>query len=108
MLVRGLISLVLVILAGYGVYEVSPLIRGPVITLSTPSFTTSPDGILTVAGLASHTQSVMLDGAPLPIDEAGQFSRLIVLPSGGAILTVTASDRFGRSVSERIAVMVPY
>lgn len=107
MLVRGLISLVLVILAGYGMFEAAPLIRGPVLTLQTPEFLYSEDGFVTITGTATHATALTLNDGPLPIDEEGYFSRLIVLPRGGAILSLSASDRFGRAVSKRITVTVP-
>lgn len=107
MLVRGAISLVLVILAGYGMFEAAPLLRGPVLTLSSPVYASAPDGFFTVEGSATHAESLTLNGAPLLIDEEGRFSCLMLLPSGGAILSITAEDRFGRTVTKRIAVAVP-
>ena len=108
MLIRGAIALVLLLLLGYGLMEAWPLLSGPSITLSSPiSGTTSPDGFVTVAGTARRVSSLALDGAPLLIDEHGAFSRLIVLPRGGAILTLTATDRFDRTASTEASVYVP-
>lgn len=107
MLVRSLISLVLVILAGYGMFEAAPLLRGPVLTLTSAPYAYADDGFYAIEGSASHAESVTLNGGPLLIDEEGRFSRLMLLPSGGAILTVTAEDRFGRTVTKRLSVAVP-
>ncbi|MBP6860268.1 MAG: hypothetical protein KBC38_01755 [Candidatus Pacebacteria bacterium] len=107
MLVRGAISLVLVLLAGYGFFEAAPLLRGPQLTLDAGSYANTVDGFITVAGTASHTQSLSLNGAPLLIDEEGRFQKTLLLPSGNAILTLTAGDRFGRMVAKRLEVSVP-
>jgi hypothetical protein len=48
-----------------------------------------------------------LDGSPLLIDEKGHFSTELVLPVGGAILSLTATDRFGKTESVRRTIFVP-
>ncbi len=107
MLVRGAISLVLVLLAGYGFFEAAPLIRGPRIDLDTGLYAGSADGFFTISGTAIHTQSLSLNGASLLIDEEGRFGKTLLLPSGNAILTLEAGDRFGRTVARRLEVSVP-
>jgi len=108
MLTRSLIAVVLVILVGYGALEAAPLLAGPDLVLTTPlEGSTARDGMVEVTGVATRVNSLSLNGAPLLIDEAGNFSRLIVLPRGSAILTLTASDRFGRSITKETSVYVP-
>jgi hypothetical protein len=67
----------------------------------------SADGSVMISGLALRTETLWLDGAPLLIDEKGAFATSLLLPSGGAILSLTATDRFGHEVTERRAVYVP-
>ena len=108
MLVRGAIGLVLILLLGYGFMEARPLISGPSLSVTSPvDGTTSPDGFVTVAGTVERVSSLTLDGAPLLIDEHGAFSRVIVLPRGGAILSLTATDRFGRTITKQESVYAP-
>lgn len=108
MRVRGAIAIVLLILLGYGAIEALPLISGPSLALSSPTDgTSSPDGLVTVSGTAKRVTGLSLDGDPLLIDEKGDFSRLIVLPRGGAILTLTATDRFNRTITRQLSVYVP-
>ena len=108
MLVRGAIALVLLLLLGYGAIEARPLILGPSLTLTSPKDgETSPDGLLTVSGVARRVSSLTVNGDPTLIDENGAFSRLLVLPKGGAILTFTATDRFGRTITKQESVYVP-
>ncbi len=108
MLLRFVTALALVILLGYGAFKAAPLVAGPHIALSSPatgqSFT---DGFVKVSGTAFHTENLTLDGAPLLIDEQGRFATTLVLPHGGAILTLTATDRFGKSERVTRTIFVP-
>jgi hypothetical protein len=98
---------VLLLVAGYGLIKAWPLLSGPDIRISTPGKNAAlPDGFLSLSGTAVHTQTLLLDGAPLLIDESGHFQTDLVLPHGNAILTLTATDRFGRSTSEQRTVSV--
>ena len=108
MLIRGAIALALLLLFGYGLIEAYPLISGPSLTVTSPiNGYTSTDGFVTVAGKAARVSSLSLNGDPLLIYENGAFSRFIVLPKGGAILSLTATDRFGRSITKQESVYVP-
>jgi hypothetical protein len=98
----------LVLLAGYGVFKAVPLLSGPEITLSSPTEGQSfAGGFALIEGTASHTENLSLNGAPLLIDAKGHFSTTLVLPHGGAILSLTATDRFGKSESVRRTIFVP-
>ena len=107
-MLRLFTAIALIILLGYGFIEARPLLAGPELTLLTPaSGTTSSDGFFTIAGNAKRSVALTLDGAPLLVDEQGDFSKIIVLPRGGAILTVVATDRFGRTITKQESVYVP-
>lgn len=109
MATKGIIALVLVALLGYGVLEARHLIAGPSIELTVPSdYTSFPDGFIRISGRARNTENLSLNGGPLLIDEKGQFEETIELARGGSgILSLTATDRFGRSVTERRTIFIP-
>lgn len=101
----GLVILVLVL---YGAVKAWPLIEGPDIHWDTPvAYTSSPDGFITVSGVARNTEALYLDNGLLPIDTEGRFSKDLTLPPGGAILTLVARDRFGRTTTETRTVYSP-
>ena len=107
MIVRVLTALILVVVVLYGLHEAWPLISGPQITLTSPKNGESFDtGFIIISGTAVHTQGVSLDGGPLLTDQTGHFQSTLTLPPGGAILTITGTDRFGRSVSEQRTIFV--
>ena len=108
MLTKSAVGVVLLILLGYGAMEAWPLIKGPTLTLTSPTpGAVSEDGIVSVSGVAERITALTLNGAQVLPDEQGHFSRLIVLPRGGAILEATASDRFGRTITKQVSVYVP-
>lgn len=105
--IRFLATLTLIIVAGYGLIKAWPLLSGPELVLTSPTLgAVSPDGFITVSGKALHTQSLSLDGGPLLLDEQGNFSRTLLLPRGGVILSLTATDRFGRTTSKQPALLI--
>lgn len=107
MVQRVIIGVVLLALAGYGLMEARPLLLGPRIVLASPApGMESADGFVTVAGTAYRTQSLSLNGGPLLIDNSGKFYQILTPPSGGAILSLTATDRFGRTHSVERTVIV--
>ncbi len=107
MSLRLIAAFVLLILAGYGVVAAWPILSGPSITIAAPSaHETVADGTIVIEGRAHHTETLWLNGAPLLMDESGAFRTSLTLPSGGAILSLTATDRFEREITERRAVFV--
>jgi len=105
---RIAIAVILVILVGYGAFKAAPLLTGPEISLSSPTDGENfPDGFVLIKGTSIHTEKLSLDGGPLLIDEKGAFSTSLVLPHGGAILSLTATDRFGKTKTVTRSVFVP-
>jgi len=101
----GAIGILLLLVVGYGFLKAIPLISGPRIDIATLS--TNPDGLTTLSGTAVHTETLSLNGGTLLIDGNGAFSKTLTLPRGSAILTLTATDRFGRSRTTERAVVTP-
>ncbi len=105
---RYFIGAVLLILLGYGLVEAWPLIAGPKLVISSPINNASfPGGIVNVQGTAARAALLTLDGEPLLHDQNGNFSSTLTFPEGGSILTFSATDRFGRHVTETRTIFVP-
>lgn len=108
MLVKTLIGVVLVVLLGYGLIEAEPLLVGPTLTISTPqNGALVAGGIVAVAGKATRTVSLTLDGAPLLSDQDGSFATTLAFPEGDSILTIVAKDRFGKTITQTRTISVP-
>ena len=105
---RTLITVVLVILVGYGFIEAWPLIAGPTLTIESPSDNSAfPGGIVEVQGKAGRIALLTLDGAPMLHEANGTFSSTLTFPHGGSILTFIATDRFGRQITTTRNIFVP-
>jgi len=99
-------ALLLALVVGYGLIKAWPLVRGPYIRLNSEVVGATP-GVVTFSGRAHNTETLTLNGGILLIDGEGDFTKTLTLPPGGVILSLTATDRFGRSVYERRAVWAP-
>jgi len=106
MFIRYSAALVLILVLGYGLIKAWPLVSGPEIRLN-PDIPGNAPGVVTISGRALHTETLYLNGGILLIDDRGNFEKTLTLPAGSAILSLTATDRFGRSVYERRTVLVP-
>jgi hypothetical protein len=99
---------VLTLLLGYGLIKAFPLISGPHIRIDSPlPYSSIPGGEITLAGQARNTETLVVNGGVLLIDEEGRFRTVLTLPAGGAILSLTAEDRFGRSVTKQVTLHTP-
>lgn len=93
----------------YGFIEARSLLAGPSIFIDSPTDNAPfPGGIVSVHGRASRAAEITLNGAKLLHDQNGGFSSTLTFPTGGTILTFTATDRFGRTVSETRSIFVPF
>jgi len=107
-MLRTITAIALVLLVGYGVLKAFPLLSGPHITITSPADGQSfGDGFVKISGTALRTENLALNDAPLLIDEKGHFSTTLVLPHGGAILSLTATDRFGKTKQLKRTIFVP-
>lgn len=102
---RTIAAVFLLVLLGYGAVAAWPILTGPQIKIASPGdYETLPGGEVRLEGRALHTETLWLNGAPLLMDESGHFAASLTLPRGGAILSLTATDRFGREITERRSV----
>jgi len=105
---RYLLVITLFILVSYGLVEAWPLITGPSLSIESPKDGEPfQDGIVTVRGQASRVALLSLNGAPVLHDEQGYFETTLTFPRGASILTLIATDRFGRTVTATRSIFVP-
>jgi hypothetical protein len=111
-MIRTLTLCMLAVALLYGLFKAEPLIAGPNINLTIvpqglPGNTSSGPAFTTLSGIATHTESLRLNGATLLIDKEGNFQKTLTLPHGNVILSLTATDRFGRTRSVERTLLSP-
>ena len=108
MLVRILVAVIVIGALGYGFLKAEPLLRGPAVTLVSPKDGERvPEGVVTVSGIASRAESLSVNGKVVLMREDGAFQTTLVLPRGSAILSITATDRFDRTITKQVTVFAP-
>lgn len=108
MILRSAIVLALGALLVYGLVKGYPLLRGPELAIESPvNGATAEGGFIVLQGTAHRADTLTLNGGPLLMDKEGHFYKELPLPRGGAILSLTAHDRFGREITEERSVFVP-
>jgi hypothetical protein len=100
-------SLLLVVLIGYGAFEARKLWEGPRITIESPldGSATSTSAIV-VSGEAENISFLTINDAPAFTDESGHFTQVLSPPLGYTVVTVAATDRFGRRASKTVSLQV--
>lgn len=104
---RLFVVLVVLVVLVYGLFEARQLIAGPTITIASPkdgSATSSP--AIIIEGVARNISFLTINDAPAYTDEEGRFYEVLTPPPGYTMVTVAASDRFGREVRKGVAITV--
>lgn len=102
---RVLVVLAVVIVVGYSYFVLYGLLRGPRIILSTPEdgfSTTTP--FISISGVAIHSNNLTINGAATPLDLDGNFRSQLILAPGYNIMTITAQDRYNRTVEKNLEI----
>ncbi|OGC81090.1 hypothetical protein A2943_01445 [Candidatus Adlerbacteria bacterium RIFCSPLOWO2_01_FULL_51_16] len=102
---RGLFTVAVLLLLGYGLFEAWRLLEGPQLSILSPvdgSATSSP--AILIEGTAKNIAFLTINDKPSYTDETGHFRQLLSVPPGYTVVTVAATDRFGRRASESVSI----
>ncbi len=104
-----IITLSVLFLIGYGVFNSRFLIAGPEVTVS--GLDSSGTSIQTASrnfslrGTATHSSYITVNDRPISVDEWGNFSEKLLLSNGISIIDIYARDKFGKEVRKKIDVV---
>ncbi len=101
----SLITLLLVGIVGYAYFRSRDAIWGTSITASVSDGTVLDSKLLTLTGNAPHTSRFTVNNRELLLDKNGDFTDTLLLQDGYNILTLEASDKFGRVKSKVIRLV---
>jgi hypothetical protein len=93
----------LVLTAGYGLFEARALIQGPLLRVSNPTPGAQlTSALFTVTGNATNISRLSINGRQVTVDPTGRFSEKLATPEGYGVVLVEAENRFGRTSQERV------
>ena len=102
-----LFFIVLVVILLYGLFQARNLILGPVIVVKTPlNGTTTTEKVLKIEGNARNIAFIRLNGRQIFVDDLGAFREELILSSGYNIITLNATDKFGRSTKKVLEIIL--
>lgn len=103
---KTLLSLLVLLIVGYTGFNSRFLLQGPEIELEHPEETvTTDDNTFYLRGKVLHSSFISVNGRPIFIDEAGNFSEKLLLSSGISIIDIYAKDKFGKETRKKIDVL---
>lgn len=95
------------LLSGYGLFEARKLIDGPDITILSPLDGAATSSVaVTITGTAENISFLTINDAPSYTDEHGVFVYRFSPPAGYTVITVAATDRFGRRAHKQVSITV--
>lgn len=107
LIIRILTILGILIVVGYSFFALKDVLRGPRIDIETPQSgysTTTP--MIGVSGRVFRGNLFFINNATTTIDLEGNFSEQLLLSSGYNIMTLEARDRYGRTSTETIEMVL--
>jgi len=100
------IGLFLIILIGYGIFELWNYMTGPQILISTPQNGIAvSESLITIEGQVKNTKIITLDDRPIVVDQQGNFKESMLLAYGYNTLILKAEDQFGKKTEQRLQIV---
>ena len=104
------ISALILVAVGIGVYvffQGYDLIRGPVLEVHMPTNGASfEEPLVEITGLAKNISFIYLNNNQIFVDSKGNFSQKLLLLPGYNIITLRATDKFGREVRQELHLIL--
>jgi hypothetical protein len=101
-----IISIFLICLFGYGIFEIWNYATGPKIIVSSPkNGVTVSESLVSVQGQGKNIKEISLNDRAIVVDETGNFKEDILLSYGYNILKLQAEDRFGKETEQKLQIV---
>ncbi|MES2213752.1 MAG: hypothetical protein V4473_02875 [Patescibacteria group bacterium] len=101
------VSIVIIVIAGYSLFQAQKLIRGPIIDIYTPeNGVTFTSPLIEISGRARNISYINLDDRKIFTDKDGYFKEKFVLSPGRNVIKLDAEDKFKTSRQKLIQVVL--
>ena len=103
------IAIIAGLIIAYAIWRSLNYARGPVIEIFQPTNGSSiASSTVVINGRADRVNSLKLNGDTISVDEKGNFSQTLIVFPGLNIITLDASDQFGRSTRTELQLVGTY
>lgn len=92
-------TLAVVLICGYSFYAILPYLLGP----SLEARAITEDGLTTITGNAVRVSYLSINDMSVSLAEDGSFSEKRAYPPGYTAVTISAKDRFGRTIKKTLS-----
>lgn len=100
---RSIVLLIALFILGYAGTRTFAFIRGPVLKVDYPQdYLVVRQPLISVQGTAARIATLHINGREIFTNEEGVFEDRLLVPPGYSIMTLTAQDQFGRSITKTI------
>ena len=102
-----IVSLVVILIIGYSLFQARNLMRGPELYITSPTLGgTVHSPLVTIAGTADNISFITLNDRQIFVNSNGNFNEQLLLAPGYNVWTLSAKDKFGRIVSKKIELVL--
>ena len=101
---RSLVIGFVIGLAGFALYRFSPLLRGVDFALNAESPQISTVPLFTLSGRVARASTLMINGRAVDMSKTNQFKDTVLLLPGFNVITLNATNKFGKESSHTIRV----
>ncbi len=106
-IIRFFSAIIVLLILGYSLFEARKIIEGPQLTINSPSDgATIHGGIVIISGTVQNAAYLSVNDVTVLADAQGNFSTKLTPPPGYEIFKVTVEDRFKRSHTELLHLVV--
>ncbi len=103
----SLVALATLVIILYATSRMWGFVRGPVLTIREPkNGATVPDTLLSIKGTGKNVTSLYLNGRKILLDDENAFNESLLLAYGYNILELEAHDRFNRTVTKELVLIL--
>lgn len=105
LLKRSLLALGVLGLLVYAGFQMHNLVTGPEISLTSELPSGTDQARLTLTGHAQRAQHLWINGSAITLDVEQNFSLPLLLLPGYNVLTIEATDRFGKTTEKTLEIV---
>lgn len=92
-----------IIIVLYSIFRLTPLLLGPSILIISPANGSAVStSTFEIVGVVKRAKEVQIENRPILIDENGNFRQNFVFVYPYTILNISATDSWGRTVTEQL------